>query len=361
MTDKQPAPPTAEDQLQFLNNIQRLLDEGQFTSTYKFALLMALADLAVEQGDDTGGTLILALDGIAEKFVQYYWQHTLPFTPPGQSHNPVCLKQNSNGQVEIISRLIRIQTNGATSLTAARHNSRIWNTLIRQVSTKIRKMPLNKLQTVGNDQLIFLYQPSPSENSVTLLPGVAYCLRRFHELIISLIEGAWLRQIRRFRANQIALGSTKDLSEFLFGSERSSLDAYRPILRDIQNGRCFYCDGRLKDIGEVDHFIPWSRYPIDLGHNFVLAHKSCNNSKRDMLAGISHLEHWIERNSTAHDDLNEAFLAREIYANLQSSNRITWWAYSQTEHASGNTWISGNDIAQLDPTWRELLEPQMAI
>jgi hypothetical protein len=35
-------------------NIQRLLDEGLFTASYKFALLLALAVLSIEQGDDSG-------------------------------------------------------------------------------------------------------------------------------------------------------------------------------------------------------------------------------------------------------------------------------------------------------------------
>lgn len=37
------------EQIRFLLNIQRLLTEGQFTATYKFALLSALADLSVER------------------------------------------------------------------------------------------------------------------------------------------------------------------------------------------------------------------------------------------------------------------------------------------------------------------------
>jgi hypothetical protein len=37
----------------------------------------------------------------------------------------------------------------------------------------------------------------------------------------------------------------------------------------------------------VDHFIPWSRYPADLGHNFVLAHDRCINAKSDYLAAYS--------------------------------------------------------------------------
>ncbi len=40
--------PSAEDQIQFLNHLQRLLSEGGFTASYKFALLLALADLSVE-------------------------------------------------------------------------------------------------------------------------------------------------------------------------------------------------------------------------------------------------------------------------------------------------------------------------
>ena len=46
--------PTPQAQLDFLQNIQRLLEEGTFTATYKFALLLALADLCVERGTDTG-------------------------------------------------------------------------------------------------------------------------------------------------------------------------------------------------------------------------------------------------------------------------------------------------------------------
>ena len=34
----------------------------------------------------------------------------------------------------------------------------------------------------------------------------------------------------------------------------------------------------------VDHFISWSRYTTDLGHNFVLAHPGCNSQKSDYLA-----------------------------------------------------------------------------
>ena len=40
--------PTPEEQVKFLHDIQRLLAEGINTASYEFAMLLALADLAVK-------------------------------------------------------------------------------------------------------------------------------------------------------------------------------------------------------------------------------------------------------------------------------------------------------------------------
>ena len=44
---------------------------------------------------------------------------------------------------------------------------------------------------------------------------------------------------------------------------------------------------------------------MDLGHNFVLAHDSCNSAKGMMLAA-GHLASWAERNARHGDQLGEA-------------------------------------------------------
>ena len=62
--------PTADEQLRFLKQIQRILQSGSFTSTYKFALLMSITRLAIEQGRDTGEMLTLDYQDIAEKFIE---------------------------------------------------------------------------------------------------------------------------------------------------------------------------------------------------------------------------------------------------------------------------------------------------
>ena len=51
--------PTPQEQLKFLKHIQQILQSGTFTSTYKFALLMSITRLAIEQGEDTSATLHL--------------------------------------------------------------------------------------------------------------------------------------------------------------------------------------------------------------------------------------------------------------------------------------------------------------
>ena len=108
---------------------------------------------------------------------------------------------------------------------------------------------------------------------------------------VFLVRSAWVRFVRRLDRNRAIRGDSEDLHEFLLGSERASLEPYKPILRDVQQGRCFYCARPVAGGSEnVDHFVPWSRYPVDLAHNFVLTDAFCDDSKSDLLASVDHLE-----------------------------------------------------------------------
>ena len=93
--------PTAEEQVAFLRNLQRLLGEGQFVSTYKFGLLLALADLCIEFGDDSGDQLAIPVAAIAEKFLAIYWTHTNPF-PVVAPEEPAVLYQNLGPNIAIL-------------------------------------------------------------------------------------------------------------------------------------------------------------------------------------------------------------------------------------------------------------------
>jgi hypothetical protein len=68
-------PPTPDEQIEFLVKLQRLLDEGLFVASYKFALLLALADLSIEAGDDSGLPLPITTEQIAAKDAGVWRQH----------------------------------------------------------------------------------------------------------------------------------------------------------------------------------------------------------------------------------------------------------------------------------------------
>ena len=346
-------PPAPEEQVLFLRNIQRLLAEGQFVASYKFALLLALADLCVLRGDDSGAPLELNIHDIAEKFIELYWQQSRPFESSGQDSG-VVLAQNTGKQAAVISKVVGAQQECGGSLFRLRQTAPdLWQSLVGDVRQVVSVMPLWKLQTVGSERLEFLYDNVGRGRTITLKPGVAFCFRAFYGLLRDLIQGAWVRFVQKLNAAK--LGTLTDLGSFLFGHERGVLEAYRPILRDIQAGRCFYCQQDLKRSSDVDHFVPWSRYPTDLGHNFVLSHPACNNAKSDHLAAEEHLAAWIERNKSNQEDLHVRLVEAALPHDFSASVRIAEWAYEQTEQANGQVWVSKDVFRHLGAEWRRLL------
>jgi 5-methylcytosine-specific restriction endonuclease McrA len=345
--------PTPEEQVRFLRNIQRLLAEGLFVASYKFALVHALADLAVLKGEDSGAPLDLDTKDIAAKFVELYWRQCLPFHI-GDDTSGLILQQNTGKQAEIISHIVRSQEKcGASLFRLKQVASNRWSGLVTKVDQVVRKMPLWKLQTVGNERLDFLYENLNRGKRITLKPGVAYCLRAFYGLLRDLIQGAWVRFVQKLNAKR--LGNVTDLGTFLFGQERASLDVYRPILMDVQSGTCLYCQKKLSRQTQVDHFIPWSRYPADLGHNFVLAHNNCNNAKSDYLAAETHLAAWAGRNRLHQEELQSRLQEAALPCDLSASIQIAKWVYQQTENAHGQVWVVEKVLQHLGPGWSQCL------
>ena len=344
--------PTADQQVTFLRCIQRLLSEGMFVASYKYALLHALADLAVIRGDESGAPLELQTREIAERFIDLYWRQTRPFLSAAKPTGMV-LKQNTGRQAAVISRIAEAQDECGGALAKLKLNGPRWDALVREVDKVVRVMPLWKLQTVGSEQVDFLYDNAKTGASITLKPGVAYCLRSFHQIIVDLVEGAWLSYVRKVNSGRS--GTLTDLGSFLFGCERSTLAAYRDVLTDIQGDTCFYCHRPMRRRGDVDHFIPWSKYPQDLGHNFVLAHASCNNHKSDYLAAEGHISAWRERNTFLADELSQRFDAHDLPHDIHASARVAEWAYTQAEKAGGQVWVRDKVLKHLGANWRRCL------
>ena len=240
---------------------------------------------------------------------------------------------------------LSVQAEYRGSLPLLQHDPIRWNRLVGDVANTVATMPLWKLQRVGDEVVDFLYPNVGKGRTICLKSGVAYCLRSFYGILRNLIEGAWVNYVRN--QNLQVLGHSTDLGSFLFGAERVALNVYRPILAEVQKGTCFYCHQPLRHKGDVDHFIPWSKYPVDLGHNFVLAHVKCNGQKSDFLAAEEHLGAWVERNDLHGRSLNQFFAQARVANSLESSVSISRWAYSQTASANGLVWVEGDVLRHL--------------
>lgn len=347
--------PSPEAHVAFFGNLERLLAEGQYVATYKYALLIALADLAVKQGHDDDRELELSVADIAVKFVELYWRQATPYRF-GTADGPCgVLAQNAAQQAAIISIVDRLNRLHRGSFAAAR-SSAAWPRVVERVQRLLQQMPLWRLQTLRGGVLEFLYENSPGADRIMLKPGVAASFRRFHGLVLRLAQAEWLAMIRSLQANQGIIGPASDLTAFLFGTQRRDLGSARDRLASLQSGRCFYCDSRLHDAGAVDHFIPWSRYPRDLAHNFVVARGKCNSRKSDLLTGTLFLEAWVDRNRRHDADLQEIGVGAGLIVDHPTTLRIARWSYEHDDSLGAQVWLGGEEYGPLESSWRRALE-----
>src|SRR5690242_14351688 len=159
-------PPGQLSELEFLTKLQRILSEGLFVASYKFGLLLALAELSVEDAPADNGSLRIELHVLSERFIRLYWRQVAPFG--GQ-----LLIQATRGQAEIITRITKFQVKHGMSFSLAQSHPR-WPVLVRQISRLLDEQPLWRLQTVGKkDSMDFLYPEMRGADHIVLHPGVA--------------------------------------------------------------------------------------------------------------------------------------------------------------------------------------------
>ena len=328
--------PTPKQQLKFLKQIQQILHSGSFSSTYKFALLMSLSRLAIEQGSDIGDSLILDYSDIAEKFIDLYWKQTLPFY--FNENEPFQLQQNNGKQAGIIS-LIHNAQQSYKSLALVRRDYVYWLNLKKKVADIIKKMPVTYLQNLKGQNIEFLYSLEDSRKQLILLPNVMYCLRQFSEIIEELCQKKWVDFVRLNKSNLLVLDGLPDLATFMFEPSRNQLRQVGEFLVDLQECKCFYCQKPIKqNKWAVDHFIPWAMYPADTGHNFVLADEKCNSDKSDFLASEEFFFQWRERNQNFDNLITEQLSKLGFLTNIERSHSVASWAYRQAKENGYSLW-----------------------
>ncbi len=341
--------PTPQAQLEFIERFQRLLDSGQFVATYKYALIVALCNVAAEHGFDDDREQRIPLQQLGQQFLRLYWTHVRAY--PGLDQP---LRQNTGKQAAILATVTRARglTRNPDRVDAA---DAVPERLLREATERVRQMPLMKLQTIGREKRQpdhpdnFLYPTTLDGGCITLRPGVSACLRRFRVLIVSSTQAAWSEYVRR---NNPELGAGHDLDNFLFGVDRTAVHPLVPHLLDLQRGRCFYSGSPLRaSATHVDHFIPWAKYPFNSPFNLVATSRTANLRKSDHLAALPHVQAWRMRNSTQ----SSALIAMGAIAHdQQRSVAIARYAYSSAARVGALGWLTGSTLDELSD-WESVL------
>ncbi len=233
----------------FAEKVLDLLDQGSFTATYKHAVLLALMDLVLERSGAEGRPpTSIATSALAEKIVESYWPHTLPFS--GSAGTSV-LRQNTSGQAEIVSLIKRFRERNAPDPSTPLFEARLaapeaWERLICDVEWKLIQMPLPRLQVVGATPLPFIYDihwdqdvrrsdafGPDFDRRLVLKEGVADHLLRLSGLLRPLIQREWTAMVSRINRELIP---DSQLEAFLLRSRRVPADRLRPGLRGTAGG-----------------------------------------------------------------------------------------------------------------------------
>jgi hypothetical protein len=338
--DRAAAPASGADV--FAERLLQIIDEGQRTATYKLALVLALIDAsAAHAAADGRPPEVLHTRDVAAQVLRLYLPQTRRYL--AGSHEAQVLRQIASGNSAILGAVVRLfgaaEASGCRPSEVAARLPDEYETCLDEVERTVARYPLRLLQVVGREHRPFLYDIDWSESAglrtlhapdggqIRFRPGAGDHLLRLAPLIRPLVELHWTRMVARL--NGLALEEER-LRTHLFGADRAGFPtSLRIALVDLHHGRCFYCGDRLRSRIEVDHFIPWSRWPNDAVENLVPADR-CNTRKRDFLPALVHVERWRSRLADHGDDLvalgrsarwetepdRSLALARSCYAHL---------------------------------------------
>ena len=341
----------------FLEKMIHVLDRGAFTSTYKYAVLLALIDLCVEAGEPPTS---VTTQQLAQRVIELYW-------PQVRAFGEVDLRQSTNKRTEIVSLIANCSARHGDNVSAAmalRNDAFGFAELVREVEWTLIEWPLPRVQKAGNYVDPFIYVINWDErvkrsaflrgnlrrpgfdNNIRFVSGAAQTLIQLASVLVPLLRSEWTSKVSDL--NNLAEAK---LASHLFLHDRTRLQPLHGPLRDLQGGRCFYCENPLTagNASHVDHFIPWSRYADDGLDNLLLAHSSCNLAKSHYLADLDFATRWRDRSLARGAHLDELASVVGWSRNLVRTFGVAASVYQRVPPgvrlwAGGKTWRPVEDV-----------------
>jgi 5-methylcytosine-specific restriction endonuclease McrA len=317
-----------DETIEFATALLDLVHGASTTTTYKYALLMALIEISAES-EIGEASLTITTRQIASRTLELYWPQARAF------HEDAHLSQLGGSKQSIVDHIASYRRSlvpqPSSAQLAQRRDPAGYAQLLDEVEWLMIRNPIPLLQRLGRELLPLLYEPHWSsklsegpvrayqagsfhdfDNRVILLPGVAAKLAVLAPLFLPLIRTEWTRFVAHRNRHRIV---DSRLENFLFEPDREQFGrALGKDLLELQAHRCFYCQEPAHQRIEVDHFLAWSRCGASAIDNLVVAHDACNNNKSDLLVAARHLDRWVARLDTRCADLCEIAERRHWYA-----------------------------------------------
>lgn len=278
-----------------VDGILAILDDGSFSGTNKYSLLLALIDLAPET---TEANPHISFTQLAEKVLELHWSHTRPYV---LGERPVVLRQVTAANAQNVvgvkaAQELQRQLPPGQDFESAYHGEHrsLVEASIKRVADALVRNPIVKLQNLPGTPGPFLYEINRSRRGIVLFGEARSDLIRYGSALRQIVESHFVNFILKVNAGS----DHSDLYAHLFGAERSMPPiAVRKKLWQLQQGVCFYSSQQLPrptntERQSLDHVVPWSRARLSVIENFVLVDNNVNTLKRDLLLDLPLLRKW---------------------------------------------------------------------
>jgi len=299
--------------------IERIISHGKKSSTYKLAVLRAIVDFVIEHParEPRNGFHLIPVIELARRVLSYYWRPALEGIPQGSAPSqriPHLVQQLSRSELPIPQIELPDPSAGyPLSLwiqEAILLPDHLVNVLV-EVRKTLLEQPIQYIHNVGDEQSeifsvlattgVVTFSASYDDHRKAALSvggalrkatswidlveaeqGYIVLSARSYEEISTLrfwLQDAiilrWARESERFAKGRIAVPvHTFELE--IPDRDSDKVHELKGVYRQLGLTHCLYTDAELGRSWDLDHLLPWSRFPVNLFWNLVPASAEAN-------------------------------------------------------------------------------------
>jgi len=310
--------------------IERVLSEGKKSSTYKLALLRAIVDYVIEspQQVSRNGLHFVPLIDLARRALMYYWRPAIEGirqgSDPRQQVIPGAVLGLRDNHSKLRIRGVDLTDPGAGfplalwMMQAKAIPKEVLSALLRTRRTLLEQ-PIQYVRNIGDRRLDlfslmtaapadghqhFLFDSYENQRKHALgigkkLKGPNWaCLlgqeqaflvlsaRTFEEIsslrfwLRDAIILRWIKECERFNTgDQGERLSIHSLELTLPERDPGRVQELKALYQDLGLDQCLYTRRNLSESWDLDHILPFSRFPVNLFWNLVPSHPAANRGK----------------------------------------------------------------------------------